>query len=77
MKSKIAKDDFGFLIGNCLMGQYSNPLKAASGISMATAEKWLPNSYIMSKFLIVNVRYQQFFAYWVSCSGSIQKGKDP
>jgi hypothetical protein len=23
------------------------------------------------------VRYQQFFAYWVSCSGSIQKGKDP
>jgi hypothetical protein len=55
MKSKIAKVDFGFLMGNCLMGQYSNPLKAASGISMATAEQWLPNSYIMTKFLIVNV----------------------
>jgi hypothetical protein len=55
MNSKIAKVDFGLLMGNCLMGQYSNPLKAASGISMVTAEQWLPNSYIMSKFLIVNV----------------------
>jgi hypothetical protein len=55
MKSKIAKVECGFLMGNCLLGQYSNPLKAASGISMATAEQWLPNSYIMSKFLIVNV----------------------
>jgi hypothetical protein len=53
MKSRIAKVDFGFLMGNCLMAQYSNPLKAASGISMATAEQWLPNSYIMSKFLNV------------------------